>query len=388
MFKTLFHILPCVLWFVLLVLYLKPLKLDRKWYLVCALILFAASQKFVIYLLFGRNSFNPELPGSFILAYSWLYSTANILCYITIAYCLLRSFLWFLRLCRIVPKPKTPLTIHGKRRNAVVLLIIACTISTYGLWEGIRIPRVKKYDVEFAELPAKFDGYKIVHLTDLHCSPATDRERFERIVDIVNSLSPDLICITGDFVDGAPKDRAADLAPLADLRAKDGVYGCAGNHEFYCDYSVWRPELTKLGIKMLDNEHTVISRGDDKITLAGLTDETSARYYRIVLRNFTKAFANSPKDSFRILMDHRPRNVLTHSKANIHLQLTGHTHGGAIFGMHWGVAKFNEGYVNGFYKIGNMTLYVSPGTGQWAGFPIRLVENSAITVLTLKRMPR
>ncbi len=389
MFYLLFHIVPCIVWFTLLVIFLKPLKLNWKWYLICALILFAASQKFVTYRLFGHNSFNPDLPCSIILGYSWIYSCANILCCLTIAYYVLRGVLFLLQKVFFSKSLKERISVSTRRKHAIYLVLLASIITSYGLWEGIRIPRIKKYDVYFKNLPAEFEGYKIVHLTDLHCSPATTKKRFETITENVNQLSPDLICITGDFVDGTPQDRLNDLSPIANLKAKDGVYGCAGNHEFYCHYDVWRPELTKLGIKMLDNTYTIISRGNEDIALGGLTDPKGNEFFQergiYGVRNISQAFKYAPEKAFRILMDHRPMSIQEHADNNISLQLTGHTHGGAIFGMHWAVAKFNEGYVNGLYKIGNMTLHVSPGTGQWAGFPIRLVQNSAITLITLHK---
>ena len=83
-------------------------------------------------------------------------------------------------------------------------------------------------------------------------------------------------------------------------------------------------------------------------------------------------------------MDHRPGGAAVNARAGVDLQLSGHTHGGQILGMTLLVAEYNEGYLSGWYQVGNMRLYVSPGAGLWGGFPVRLGVPSEIAAVTLR----
>ena len=92
-----------------------------------------------------------------------------------------------------------------------------------------------------------------------------------------------------------------------------------------------------------------------------------------------------PYGAFRILLAHRPTRLAEHAAYRVRLQLSGHTHGGAVIGLDRFVARANEGHVRGIYREHGLTLYVNSGTGQWAGFPTRLGVAPEITLLTLKR---
>ena len=199
-----------------------------------------------------------------------------------------------------------------------------------------------------------------------------------------------MIAITGDFVDGLVCERIDDMEPLAHLRARDGVWGCVGNHERYWEWSGWGDALFGLNILILA-EHchyakSVIRRGDDAIALGGLYDPAFFQFSGItpVARD---AFREAPKGAFRILLYHRPHTEeICSEDADVKLQLSGHTHGGAMPGVKWLVAFGNEGHVRGLYEFAKgRYLHVSPGTGQWAGFPLRLFNPTEITEITLRR---
>ena len=84
-------------------------------------------------------------------------------------------------------------------------------------------------------------------------------------------------------------------------------------------------------------------------------------------------------------MDHRPGNARANAAAGADLQLSGHTHGGMVWGLARVIAKYNGGFVNGWYGVDGMKLFVSPGTGIWNGFLTRIGVPSELTVLTLRR---
>ena len=97
-----------------------------------------------------------------------------------------------------------------------------------------------------------------------------------------------------------------------------------------------------------------------------------------------KAFAGAPSDACRILLQHQPKKVDRNRVWDVRLQLSGHTHGGAILGFDLLVKSMNEDHVRGLYREGNLALYVNSGTGQWAGFPLRLGVPAEIAVLRLR----
>ena len=208
----------------------------------------------------------------------------------------------------------------------------------------------------------------------------------------MNALEPDLIAITGDFVDGTPGERRNDLEPIANLKAKDGVWGCTGNHEAYWNWQGWADLFQEWNIRILSETarypNTVIRRGDTALALGGLMDPA---FFRDVPHRLSAslAFRNTPPGAFRILLFHRPSTEeIGSAAAGVRLQLSGHTHGGAVPILRLLVSFVNEGHVRGLYEFApGRFLHVSPGTGQWAGFPLRLFNPAEITEIVLRVSP-
>lgn len=320
-----------------------------------------AASKFIGFQLLGGNSFNPELPMWLIVVWGWLESIVWIALPVSVC---AAFFAWAVR---------------PFRRVALrVVLVLSTLLATYGMWEGMRVPPVVERVLEFSGLPSRFDGYRIAHLSDLHCSSAVRREKIAAIVARCNALAPDMVAITGDFVDGLPEDREHDLEPISGLVAKDGVWASAGNHEAYWDFDQWAPLYAKWNVRFLRNAWTAIGRGEDRIVVGGM-DDPGLDYMS------EDMFRGAPTNSFRILLFHRP--IMCEANASVHgvrLQLSGHTHGGAMPVLSRLVALANEGHVRGLYHAGDLVLHVSPGSGQWAGFPLRLFNPPEITLIRLK----
>ena len=285
---------------------------------------------------------------------------------------------------------RRPVSLRAKRVRALALALLAAVTAGWGMYEGVRLPDVVRVEIAFDDLPPSFDGYRIVHLSDLHCSTAARRARIEGIVARVNALDADLVAITGDFVDGTVAERGHDLEPLSGIRAKDGVWGCTGNHEAYWEWYAWEERFRVWNVRILASacwqEGQVIRRGGETLALGGLTDPAFFRLGNMEL-DARDAFVGAPASAFRILLFHRPIPAAVHAAvAGVRLQLSGHTHGGAFPGIRWLVARANEGHVRGLYEFApGRYLYNSPGTGQWAGFPIRLLNPAEITEITLRR---
>ncbi|MBR2209589.1 MAG: metallophosphoesterase [Synergistaceae bacterium] len=263
---------------------------------------------------------------------------------------------------------------------------LALCATLYGTYEGLKLPSVVTHEVSIKNLGSEFENFRIAMLVDIHADELTNHDAVQKIVDRTNSLNPDLILIPGDFVDGTVKARRHDLEPLKNLKAKFGVFGVTGNHEYYFDFEGWIKEIPALGVRLLNNEKIILTSGDSKLIIAGLPDITGG----LAGRDLEETLKDVPEDSPIILMDHQPRNARENAKyKNIVLQLSGHTHGGQIPVMYQIVKRANKGFVRGWYDIdggspaGNMKLFVSPGTSQWNGFACRLFDPSEISLFIL-----
>ena len=381
MWKFIFQIIPVAAWVVAFIVVVRPLALSRRGTFAASALFAVALGKFAFFATVGGDAFTPNLPALVIWSYGWIYAAAMML---TAAAFPFSVFCYLLGLLKI----RVP--VWTTRGAFAAFAICAAALSAWGIYEGVRTPDVNRIEIEYDDLPQTFDGYRIVHLSDLHCSTSARRPRFERIVERVNALDADLIAITGDFVDGLVCERIDDMQPLAHLRARDGVWGCVGNHERYWEWNAWDDALFGLNIWVLtEHRHfakSVIRRGDDVIALGGLDDPV---FYSIAgfSGDARDAFREAPKGAFRILLYHRPHTQeICSEDADVKLQLSGHTHGGAMPVLKWLVARYNEGHVRGLYEFAKgRYLHVSPGTGQWAGFPLRLFNPTEITEITLRR---
>ena len=379
-----FQLMPVAAWCVAVLVAVRPLKLGRLPSLLAALVLAVAFGKFAFFAIVGGNAFNPDLCQGVVWSVGWAYGAAMIFTGLAFVAAVADGAM---RLCR------RPVGVRTKRWHTVALAVFAAAVSLWGMYEGVRIPHVRRVEIAYRDLPPEFDGYRIVHLSDLHCSSAARRLRFERIVERVNALDADLIAITGDFVDGTPAERMNDLEPLADLRAKDGVFGCTGNHEAYWNWYGWADLFMQWNVRILSEitfcDGSVIRRGGASIALGGLHDQAFRRsnMWKGLAPFALSAFRNVPPDAFRILLCHRPfTEAIGSETADVRLQLSGHTHGGAMPGVSRLVARANEGHTRGLYEFApGRFLHVSPGTGQWAGFPLRLFNPAEITEIVLRR---
>jgi len=317
--------------------------------------------KFAVFRLLGGDAFYPEFPEPVTWFWNWAYSGSLIF--------FVLSLVWW----------------HRSRRWA--LPVVAWLVAAWGLWSGVRVPDVKDVTLEFEDLPPRLDGYRIVQLSDLHVSSAARRWRTDAIVRSVNALGADLVCVTGDHADGAAARRRPDVEPLRGLKAHDGVLFVAGNHEFYFNWAEWKPEYRRLGLRFLSNECVFPRKG---LAVAGVNDEAVYNYRTRqtfdALPDVRKAFAAATNGEFRVLLQHRPGPAPVNVRElGVRLQLSGHTHGGIMPVFSRLVARHNKGFLRGRYDLGRSVLYVHPGSGQWAGFPMRFFDPSEITVLTLRR---
>jgi predicted MPP superfamily phosphohydrolase len=317
--------------------------------------------------------FAPEFPRSVVILFNWAFGFIVLLAVVQIVLDLgtLAAMLARQRTLGIPDSVR-----YGSAGVAALLAAIAVA-------NAVRVPPVTDIEVTIAGLPPEFDGYRLLQLTDLHISRLFPATWARAVVDRANAAGADAIVVTGDFIDGSVEMRRADIEPLRALRAPDGVYAIPGNHEYFFDYAAWMRHIAGLGIKMLPNAHALLTRGEARIVLAGVTD-LSAPGHGQAGPDLTAALARAPEDAPVILLDHQPRRATQAAARGVALQLSGHTHGGMILGLDRLVARGNAGFVSGRYEVDGMTLYVSNGTGLWPGFALRLGRPSELTRITLR----
>ena len=265
--------------------------------------------------------------------------------------------------------------------SALITPSLALLITILGLINALRLARVVEVEIPLPELPAAFEGLRIVQITDIHVGPTIKRRYVQAIVDRVNRLDADLVAITGDLVDGRAAQLARHIEPLAQLRAPEGVYFVTGNHEYYSGVHEWLAELQRLGIRPLLNEHRLLERKGAKLVLAGVTDYSAHRIEPAHRSDPRAALSGAPRDAVRILLAHQPRSAHAAAHAGFQLQLSGHTHGGQFLPWNFFV-RFQQPFTAGLRRIGDLWVYTSRGTGYW-GPPKRLGAPSEITLIRL-----
>ena len=356
----------------------RTLRLERAWSHALVIALLLCSLKFTWFTLLGGHIFLPELPVGVIYALSVCYDFVLFLTVLGVVWAVGR---WVVRRARGA-RPTGGPDLSRRRMVAGALACVAAGTGAKAVHNGFRLPDVVEVTLEFPDLPSAFDGYRVAHLSDLHVSAAARADRTAGVVRLVNAQAPDLIAITGDLVDGTASRRLDDVAPLGKLRAADGVVGCTGNHEYFSGWGSWRVIFRSLGIRILENERVVVRRGEESLAIIGINDPASHD------SDIRIASDMVPDGAFRILLAHRPTHLAEHAACGMRLQLSGHTHGGAVIGLDRLVARANEGHVRGLYSEHGISLYVNSGTGQWAGFPTRLGVSPEITIITLRRTRR
>jgi len=243
-----------------------------------------------------------------------------------------------------------------------------------------------EYVLDFDRLPADFDGFRIVQLSDVH--GAVFGQDNARLLARVAALEPDLIALTGDLAD--ENTRLADTETL--LRALSGIAPCffvSGNHEWSAGLiQPLRRLCAQCGVRWLHNEYLTLKRGGSRIVLAGVEDPQGPRDMTAPDALIAAARGEYPED-FLLLLAHRNDYAEKYPALPVDLILSGHAHGGMIrlpgLGgvLGHGGALFPD-YEAGVYAVGSYRLVVSRGIG--LGMPLpRFLNNPEVVCVTLKR---
>lgn len=250
-------------------------------------------------------------------------------------------------------------------------------------------------DVVIENLPVELKGTTITMISDIHAGPYMNEKEMREYADVINSLGSDIICIPGDFVNYEVKDVHPLTRAFRDLKAKHGIYGSLGNHDFFVDPDyVANAILNESPVQLLRNQHHVINIKGKDLYLLGIDDTISSgasmpevlKYYGdmdVILKTNDPNYIKSPK----VLLCHKPYGFDILATRQPDLVLSGHTHGGQVVPFKMGninisFASTVSKYIDGLYKIGKSNMYVSRGIGS-VGLPIRINCPPEITVLKL-----
>lgn len=276
-------------------------------------------------------------------------------------------------------------------RVGLALGTLAVMVYVYGLTLGIGRIRVDHVDLAFTDLPKDFDGFRILHISDLHAGTYDGWRQYilENIVDSIRAQKNiDAVCFTGDLQNMRPEE-VEKMMPT--LRRLPYTYFILGNHD-YANYVRNTPGLEKrMRAKLLMLEHRLgrplcntnipIRRGKSTIWLAG--EENDGLPPFPARANLNKTLKGIPDGAFVILLQHDPsawqRHILPQSK--VQLTLSGHTHGGQMQILGWRPTEGYDKYDLGLYESHGRYLYVSAGIGGLV--PFRLNMPNEITVITL-----
>jgi predicted MPP superfamily phosphohydrolase len=241
---------------------------------------------------------------------------------------------------------------------------------------------IERLSLKIPRLDPAFDGFKIVHISDLHIDEWMTEARLARALAPIHSEKPDVIAMTGDFVYRSDKTLSFALPEaLLRLAAPEGVFAVLGNHDHWIDPDYVRRLLKQGGVQELRNSVQTIRRGDAHLQMAGVDDiwEEQDDLERVIDR--------LDETSVCILLAHEPDFADTSAPTGrFDLQLSGHSHGGQVRLPFLGapvLPEFGKKYPHGLYQIANMYQYTNRGLGMLPP-RVRLFCPPEITVITLR----
>ena len=282
----------------------------------------------------------------------------------------------------------------------ILLAAIEISLVAYGMTAGFRPLVVRQVEFASADLPAAFDGYRIVQFSDAHVGSMTGsrQEMVQQLIDSINGQAADMIVFTGDMQNITPDELIPSMLYFRQLLAYDGVYAVLGNHDYAvyqnCDDTekannclLTKEVIRKMGFDLLLNEHRIIHRDSDSIVVAGM--ENWGKAERAPKEGDVKKTLNSPfstlNSQFVLMLQHDPtcwrEKILP--ECNAQLTLSGHTHGGQFSLFGWSPVALTYDEWQGMTYEGDRALYVSTGAGSL--IPFRLNQPREIVVITLRK---
>ncbi|MGD9488263.1 MAG: metallophosphoesterase [Calditrichaceae bacterium] len=280
---------------------------------------------------------------------------------------------------------------HAQRRlflksTAAVIPVLALGTSGSALaasFENVRFPKVK---MKYANLPEELDGFKILHLSDLHLGYYFNLDDLENTLIRAEALKPDMILVTGDVADDLTQLGGA-MNLIDQLKTPFSKFVSLGNHEYHRGIREVKKILDAGPVPLLQNDSALLEVGNSKLYIGGADDPVMLRseMTEFLDKTVQAAMYKAPAEAFKVLMSHRPRALDVADAHSVDLVLSGHTHGGQVgFNGRSAFESFaKESYLWGKYQQGRTQLYTSAGMGQW--FPFRLGCPAEAPLIILKK---
>ena len=272
-----------------------------------------------------------------------------------------------------------------------LLAVIILAITGFAVYKGNSAVGTSYYDVGSNRLPASFDGYKIVQISDLHDSLLGENHAY--VVEEVKRIAPQAIFITGDFIDSNRYNLEQSLLIVKELQGVAPIYYVTGNHEISTnDVTRIKESLMELNVRVLTDEADIItSTAGEEMAFGGIEDPLASTLEDEVAvgQSVTQAFEGVSKDVFKVLLSHRPEQFDTYMANQIDVTFSGHAHGGQFripgFG---GLLSPGQGYfpklTSGVHEKDGSQLVISRGLGN-SIMPVRLFNKPEIVTVTLRR---
>lgn len=277
------------------------------------------------------------------------------------------------------------------KNNILFIIFFIIAIIIFLMWQN-NSAVVSKYEYKNSKLSINFNGFKILHISDLH-----NKDFRGKLHNVIKDINPDIIVITGDLIDRRRTrvDIAADF--VSQIVNIAPIYYVSGNHEqLSISYDKLKKELLRLGVNVLDNEYLTLNHNGERIGIMGLADPaliyTEGNNFndanRVYAENNMKKLCENSATDFNILLSHRPELIEVYKDSNIDLVFSGHAHGGQIrIPFLGGILSPNQGffpkYSEGMITEDNTTMVVSRGLGN-SLFPFRIFNRPELIVIELK----
>jgi len=245
---------------------------------------------------------------------------------------------------------------------------------------------VNEQEIRIPGLPPAFNGFSIGLVTDIHSSIYMTKEEMDEYVRRLNDLGTDVIAVGGDIVNSSVDEVYPFAEAFSKLKAPMGIFGVLGNHDFYSGKVETVARMAnEAGVQMLRDEGVILRKNGTALHIVGIDDVASPVLATTKLK---KAIGNVPKNTTRVLLNHRPYFFKHAASQNVDLMLSGHTHGGQLVFGRFGNTLFTPAalastYVAGHYQQGTAQMYVSRGIGTVA-VPVRINCPPELTRIVLR----
>jgi predicted MPP superfamily phosphohydrolase len=241
---------------------------------------------------------------------------------------------------------------------------------------------IERQPIYLRRLHKELDGFRIVHLSDLHHGPLTSTAQILRAVETANSLEPDIVALTGDYISHERRYAAPCAELVGRLRARYGVFAVLGNHDHWTDAALITDLFRAEGIKVLVNEGMRFEKDGTAFWLAGVNDTM------VGLEDLPLALAGAGEDEMKLLLAHNPIILRRAARAGVDLVLSGHTHGGQVKlrSERSPSGRPRRRLLKGLGRRGETQIYVTRGLGTVI-LPIRYGCPPEVSLLELHCTP-